>query len=94
MNPDAGSRRTVSVGKRRVRLKLEQEYWAGLAEIAEREHMSVDELLDEADRRRGSASLPDAIRVLCTGYFRQAAATPGNLAAAMDVAVGATEGRR
>lgn len=79
---------------RRVRITLEQEYWAGLAEIAEREEMLVDELLAQTDRRRATVALPDAVRMLCVGYFRQAATGPGNLVAVMDVAVGATEGRR
>lgn len=94
MNPGAGMptsdvrRRTVCIGKRRVRLTLEQEYWAGLAEIAEREDMSVDELLTETNRRRGAATLPDAIRVLCAGYFRRAAIAPGNLELALVQATG------
>ncbi len=88
MNPGAGSRRTLTVGKRRVRLTLEQEFWSGLTEIAEREGMSVGKLLAETDRRRGTATLPDAVRVLCTGYFRRAAIGPGNLELALVQAIG------
>lgn len=88
MNPGAGSRRTLTVGKRRVRLTLEQEFWSGLTEIAEREGMSVDKLLAETDRRRGAATLPDAVRVLCAGYFRRAAIGPGNLELALVQATG------
>jgi predicted DNA-binding ribbon-helix-helix protein len=44
MNPGAGSRRTLTVGKRRVRLTLEQEFWSGLTEIAEREGGSAPPL--------------------------------------------------
>ncbi|MCW2248900.1 putative DNA-binding ribbon-helix-helix protein [Azospirillum fermentarium] len=64
--------RTVRCGSRRLRVTLETAVWEGLADIARRERMTVEELCAEVDGRRGSASLAGALRVLVLHYFKAA----------------------
>lgn len=64
--------RTVRCGSRRTRVMLETAVWDGLADIARREQMTVEELCAEVDARRGAASLAGALRVLVLHYFKSA----------------------
>lgn len=64
--------RTVHCGSRRTRVMLETAVWDGLADIARREQMTVEELCAEVDTRRGSAPLAGALRVLVLHYFKSA----------------------
>lgn len=66
--------RTVHCGRRRVRLNLETAVWDGLADIARREQMTMEDLCTEVDQRRGTAPLASALRVLVLHYFKAAGA--------------------
>lgn len=83
--------RNVTVAGRRTSLRLEASMWEALAEIAERERLSVSNLctsikhrIDEQARARGSApddsgvTLASAIRVFLAAYFRCAATDDGH----------------
>lgn len=69
--------RNITVGGHRTSIRLEPEFWAGLAAIAEREHMTVDQLCTDIDRGAGGLSRTAAVRVFITSYMvrraRQAA---------------------
>ena len=72
--------RNITVDGHRTSIRLEPEFWAGLADIAQREHVTIDELCTEGDRGAGSLSRTAAIRVFITSYMvRAAQQTAGQL---------------
>ncbi len=79
--------RTMKLSGREVSIRLEPSYWEGLAEISEREDLTVEELCgDVRDRMeqqgrhssQSGVSLANALRVFVVGYFRQAATERGH----------------
>jgi predicted DNA-binding ribbon-helix-helix protein len=85
--PPAGLiNRNVVVNGRRTSLRLEPEMWEALAEIAQREGVSVSQVISRIDRevRQGAwqgAGLTARVRVFVLGYFRAAATESGHLSA-------------
>jgi predicted DNA-binding ribbon-helix-helix protein len=73
--------RNVVVNGRRTSLRLEPEMWEGLDEIAQRERLSVNDLVAFVDRQRDAASLTSDVRVFVLGYFRAAATERGHMSA-------------
>lgn len=65
--------RNITVGGHRTSIRLEPEFWAGLADIAQRENATIDELCTEVDRGAGNLSRTAAIRVFITAYMVRAA---------------------
>ncbi len=61
--------RNITVDGHRTSIRLEPEFWAGLADIAQREHLTIDELCTEVDRGAGKLSRTAAIRVFITSYM-------------------------
>ena len=61
--------RNITVRGHRTSIRLEPEFWAGLADIASRERLSIDELCTEIDRGSGRLSRTAAIRVFITSYM-------------------------
>ena len=66
--------RNITVDGHRTSIRLEPEFWDGLADIAQREHQTVDELCTEVDHGAGGLSRTAAIRVFITSYMTQRAA--------------------
>ena len=88
--------RNITVGGHRTSIRLEPEFWAGLAAIAESEHVTIDQLCTEIDRGAGDLSRTAAVRVFITSYMvrqaQQAADQPrrvngldGNLAPSREI---------
>lgn len=62
--------RSVSLGGRRIGVRLESSIWNGLIDIGERKGLSIDELCADIDGRRRGIPLATAIRVYVLDYFR------------------------
>jgi predicted DNA-binding ribbon-helix-helix protein len=60
--------RNISVGDHRTSIRLEPEFWAALADIAEREHLTIDQLCTEVDRHAGELSRTAAVRIFIMSY--------------------------
>ena len=78
--------RNVVVNGRRTSLRLEPEMWDALAEITQREGLSLSEVVSRIDRevRAGTwqgAGLTARVRVFVLCYFRAAATESGHLSA-------------
>ncbi|MEE1610013.1 ribbon-helix-helix domain-containing protein [Microvirga sp. CF3016] len=56
-------KRSVSIAGHRTSISLEEPFWEGLREIAERDRMSVQALIGRIDAERGEQNLSSAIRV-------------------------------
>ena len=61
--------RNITVSGHRTSVRLEPEFWTGLAQIAEREHLTIDQLCSEIDRGAGDLSRTAAIRVFIASYM-------------------------
>ncbi|QRM30867.1 ribbon-helix-helix domain-containing protein [Microvirga sp. VF16] len=64
-------KRSVSIAGHRTSISLEEPFWEGLREIAERDRMSVQSLIGRIDAERGEQNLSSAIRVFVLTDLRQ-----------------------
>lgn len=53
-------------------MRLEASMWDGLQDIARRRDMSVNDLVTEIERNRGTPGLTAAIRVYIVDFYRRA----------------------
>lgn len=65
--------RNITVGSRRTSMKLEPQLWTALAQIAERESISINNICTKIDRHRGETGLTSSVRMFIIGYFRHLA---------------------
>ena len=63
-------KRSVSIAGHRTSISLEEPFWEGLREIAERENRSVQSLIGRIDAERGNQNLSSAIRVFIVNRLR------------------------
>ena len=70
--------RNVFVGRHRTSVRLEPAMWDALAEICQREDITLHELCELIDARRKASSLTAAIRVFALSYYRAAATEAGH----------------
>jgi predicted DNA-binding ribbon-helix-helix protein len=70
------AKRSVFLAGTRTSISLEEEFWVGLREIAERRGVSLSEVLGEIDRERERSNLSSATRVFVLRFFRT---TPADL---------------
>ena len=63
-------KRSVSIAGHRTSISLEEPFWEGLREIAEREKLSVQALIGRIDAERGEQNLSSAIRVFILNDLR------------------------
>ncbi len=61
--------RNITVNGHRTSIRLEPEFWSGLAAIAQCENLTIDELCTEVDRGAGELSRTAAIRVFIASYM-------------------------
>jgi len=61
---------SIFVNGRKTSVSLENEFWAGLHEIAESKNTNAAKLVGEIDRRRNTVNLSSAIRIYVYNYFR------------------------
>lgn len=70
--------RNVTVSGRRTSIRLEQEMWDCMAEIARRERLSIHQIASVVAAVRQGSSLTAKLRVFIVGYFRAAATEVGH----------------
>jgi len=63
--------RNITLDSHRTSIRLEPEFWATLADIAQRENQTIDELCTEIDSGAGNLSRTAAIRVFIVSYAVQ-----------------------
>lgn len=56
---------------RRTTVRLDPFMWQAVEQIAEREALTVDEIVRRVDARRGALGLTPALRVFITAYLRR-----------------------
>ena len=61
--------RNIHVDGHRTSIRLEPEFWSALADIAQRERVTINQLCTEVDRGAGNLSRTAAIRVFITTYM-------------------------
>ena len=62
--------KNVIVNGRRTSMRLDRETWISLADICNRERISIHDLCSKIDRVRGKSGLPSATRLFVLTYFR------------------------
>ncbi len=67
---NANQPKTVSLAMRRTSMRLEDEFWAALREIAARENSDVGHMCSMIDAERQGRSLTSTVRVEVMRYFR------------------------
>ncbi len=65
--------RNINVGALRTSIRLEPEFWDALAEIAQREVKSIDDICYMVDKACNGMTRTAAIRVHIASYFQNAA---------------------
>jgi predicted DNA-binding ribbon-helix-helix protein len=73
--------RNIVVDGRRTSVRLEQEMWEALREIAVREGVSIHDICTMVDAERRESSLTAGMRVFIMSYFRTAATESGHVQA-------------
>ncbi len=68
------AKRSIVIGKHKTSVSLEDQFWAGLKEIAAAKHLTLSELVSDIDGERKQGNLSSALRLFVLGFFR--AATP------------------
>ena len=63
-------KRSIFINGRKTSVSLENEFWAGLHEIAKSRKTTAAELVGEIDRQRTTVNLSSAIRIYVYNYFR------------------------
>ena len=63
-------RRSIRIHGRKTSVSLENEFWNGLREIADRENTSVSVLVDRINEERDNVNLSSAIRIFVYDYFQ------------------------
>ena len=69
--------RNIVVGGHRTSVRLEPVMWDALRDIAQRQHVTVHDLVTEIDRERTASSLTAGIRVFIVDFYRAAAVPAG-----------------
>ena len=68
-------KRSVKIAGHSTSLSLEGVFWDALKEVAAGRGLSLNALIEEIDRGRGS-NLSSAVRVFLLDHYRSAAASP------------------
>ncbi len=66
-------KRSVAIAGHRTSVSLEEAFWEGLREVADREGVSVQALVGRIDAGRGEQNLSSAIRVFVLQKVRESA---------------------
>ena len=62
--------KNVIVNGRRTSMRLDRETWISLADICEREGLTIHELCSKIDSAKGQSGLSSATRLFVLTYFR------------------------
>ena len=63
-------KRSIFINGRKTSVSLENEFWAGLHDIAKSRNATAAELVGEIDRQRTTVNLSSAIRIYVYNYSR------------------------
>ena len=63
-------KRSILINGRKTSVSLENEFWDGLHEIADREMIAHSTLVEQIDQERDNINLSSAIRVFVFNHFR------------------------
>jgi predicted DNA-binding ribbon-helix-helix protein len=63
-------KRSIFINGRKTSVSLENEFWAGLHDIAKSRKTTAVKLVVEIDRQRSTVNLSSAIRIYVYNYFR------------------------
>lgn len=63
-------KRSILINGRKTSVSLENEFWEGLREIADREMIAHSTLVEQIDQERDNINLSSAIRVFVFNHFR------------------------
>ena len=63
-------KRSILINGRKTSVSLENEFWAGLHEIAKSRKTTAAKLVGEIERQRTTVNLSSAIRIYVYNYFR------------------------
>jgi len=77
----AGSRlvnRNVNASRGRTSMRLEPELWDALAEICQREHIRIGELIRRIEARGHAGGRTSAVRVFIVDYYRRGIKIPAD----------------
>jgi predicted DNA-binding ribbon-helix-helix protein len=77
--------KNVTVGRHRTSMRLEAELWDALADIAQRENMTVNDICTRVRKAHQGTGLTSAIRILLISYFRARSASPSSSASFDDL---------
>ena len=66
----ANIKRSLVINGRKTSVALEQEYWEGLAEIADSQGRSLATMIEEIGKLRLSGGLASSVRVFILRHFR------------------------
>ena len=73
--------RNVTIGQKRTSLRLERTIWDAVAEICQRESLTLSELCERLNERRRESTLTAALRVYVLCYYKVAATEEGHASA-------------
>ena len=65
---------SIDIDGHKTSVSLEDEFWEGLREIAERQRITVSALTKQIDKERHDCNLSSAIRVFVVKHFKVQAA--------------------
>jgi predicted DNA-binding ribbon-helix-helix protein len=63
-------RRSILINSHKTSVSLENDFWFGLREIADHEHISIPKLVERIDHSRDTSNLSSAIRIFVFNHFR------------------------
>lgn len=64
-------KRSIFINGHKTSVSLEEEFWGGLHEIADREKLTRSDLIQRIADRRDSDNLSSSIRVFVINHFRK-----------------------
>jgi predicted DNA-binding ribbon-helix-helix protein len=70
-------KRSIFINGRKTSVSLENEFWAGLHDIAKSRKTTAVKLVEEINRQRSTVNLSSAIRIYVYNYFRSIAGEQG-----------------
>jgi predicted DNA-binding ribbon-helix-helix protein len=66
-------KRSITIAGHRTSVSVEDDFWAGLGEMAAERRTSVAALIAVIDQERGGANLSSAIRMAVLDWYRERA---------------------
>jgi predicted DNA-binding ribbon-helix-helix protein len=63
-------KRSIVIAGHKTSVSLEDEFWKGLREIADKRHVTLSELAATVDSGRQFGNLSSAIRLFVLGFYR------------------------